>query len=239
MEKFKVTLVIVIASILMIIGLVFFNHISKQYAEDKNKVKDDYSDVTNVPIIDAKLGSDIEITQPYLMKYTINKIGIWYLSEGYVSKVKSTDKSTIYTITSKDKKYKVEGSIGKDNDVYKKGDYVYFVGAINLSSGSLNMSMISNEKISLSTPEQVKIEDLAQHIEEIRTTEFIVQGYMVTDNEEYKLFESKTEYKKDAQAGNYFLLEMDKSFNYTGNAFVKLRCNINGTYNLNNCMLEE
>ena len=41
MEKFKVTLVIVIASILMIVGLVFFNHISKQYADDKNKVKDD------------------------------------------------------------------------------------------------------------------------------------------------------------------------------------------------------
>lgn len=241
MEKFKVALVIIIAAVLMIVGLIFFNNISAQYAEDKNKntVKDDYSDVTNVPVIDAKLGSDIEITQSYLMKYTINKIGVWYLSEGYVSKVKDTDKSTIYTITTKDKKYKIQGSIGKDNQVYKKGDYVYFVGTINLSSGTLNMSMISNEDITLSSPERMELDKLVKHIDEVRTTEFIVQGYFVTEGEIFKLFEDKTAYKENGQTSNYFLLEMDESFNYTGNAFVKLRCNINGTYSLNNCNLEE
>ena len=151
MEKFKCFLVILI---LLVVGFgiwFFFIKEDKDVTIDDSNPDYDMSDVTNVPVIDRKLGNDIEITQSYLMTYTVHKAGIWYMSEGYVSNVKVSNQSIIYTI--------------------------------------------SNE-----------------------------------DN-------SKSDYLDNSVAGNYFLLSMDESFNYTGNANVTLKCNINGTYNLRNCSL--
>lgn len=238
MDKLKGFLVIVI---LLIIGFgIWFVNVwltDKKMEEENPIVDNDYSDVTNVPVIDKKLGSDIKITQSYLMKYTVNKTGIWYKSYGKISNVKVTKNSIIYTFS--DGSNSIDGSIAKSDAIYEKGSNVYFVGTINLSEGNINLSTVSMEEIDYTSPVNMEISDLIKHVNNIRNTDFLIQGYLVTDNDEYKLFDSKDDYKDDASAGNYFLLSMDKDFNYTGNAFVTLRCNVNGTYKLRNCSLEE
>lgn len=235
MDKLKGIIVIFVAAIIVGIGLVFF--LNSNIDLEEVPTDNDYSDVSNVPVIDGKLGSDIKITQSYLMKYTINKTGVWYMSYGTVSKIKVTDKSVEYTFSDGDNS--IKGSIAKSDGVYEKGSKVYFVGTINLSNGSINLSTVSKEKPGYSTPLEMELSDFIEHVNEVRNTDFLVQGYMVTDNDEYKLFDSKSKYKSDSSAGNYFLLSMDKSFNYTGNANVTLRCNIDGTYKLRNCKLEQ
>ena len=235
MDKLKGIIVIFVAAIIVGIGLIFFfNSIDKK--EDV-PIDNDYSDVSNVSIIDGKLGSDIKITQSYLMKYTINKTGVWYISYGSISKIKVTDKSIEYTFSNGNKS--IKGSIAKSDSVYEKGSNVYFVGTINLSDGSINLSTVSDEKIEYSTPVEMELSEFIEHVDNVRNTDFLVQGYMVTDNDEYKLFDSKSKYQSNSAAGSYFLLSMDKSFNYTGNANVTLRCNIDGTYKLRNCKLEQ
>ena len=72
---------------------------------------------------------------------------------------------------------------------------------------------------------------IIEHVDNVRNTDFLVQGYMVTDNDEYKLFDSKSKYQSNSDAGSYFLLSMDESFNYTGNANVTLSCNIDNLLN--------
>lgn len=237
MENLKGVIVIIITSVIVGISLFFFLNNDKQKNELKNNDINDYSDVSNVSVIDNKLGKDIKITQSYLMKYTINKTGIWYMSYGVISKINITDKSIIYTF--KDGKNSINGNIAKTDNVYEKGSKVYFVGNINLSNGELNLSNISYDKIEYSTGINIGLKELVEHINIVRNTDFLVQGYMVTDGKEYKLFDSKKDYQKNNIAGNYFLLSMDKSFNYTGNANVTLRCNINGLFNLRNCSLEQ
>ena len=238
MDKLKGFLVIVI---LLIVGLgIWFVSVcfSDKKTEENNPIVDnDYSDVTNVPVIDKKLGNDVKITQSYLMKYTINKTGIWYMSYGKISNVKVTKNSIIYTFS--DGRNSIDGSISKSDGIYEKGNNVYFVGTINLSDGIINLSTVSMEEINYSSPVNIEISELIKHVNDIRDTDFLIQGYLVTDNNEYKLFDSKDDYKDDSSAGNYFLLSMNKDFNYTGNAFVTLRCNIDGTYKLRNCSLEE
>ena len=235
MDKLKGIIVIFAAAIIVGIGLIFFLN-SNDELEDV-PIDNDYSDVSNVSVIDAKLGSDIKITQSYLMKYTINKTGVWYMSYGSISKIKVTDKSIEYTFT--DGNNSIKGSIAKSNGIYEKGSKVYFVGTINLGDGSINLSTVSDEKINYSTPVEMELSEFIEHINNVRNTNFLIQGYMVTDEEEYKLFDSKSKYQSNSEAGNYFLLSMDKSFNYTGNANVTLRCNIDGTYKLRNCKLEQ
>jgi len=236
MDKLKGFLVIVI---LLIIGLgIWFVGVcfSDKKIEEKNPIVDnDYSDVTNVPVIDKKLGNDVKITQSYLMKYTINKNGVWYMSKGKISNIKVTDKSIIYTFS--DGNNTILGSIVKTDGIYEKGSEVYFVGTINLGNGIMNLSTISTDEINYSSPVKIELSDLIKHVNDVRDTDFLIQGYMVTDEKEYKLYDSKKAYQKNDKAGNYFLLSMDKSFNYTGNANVTLKCNINGTYNLRNCSL--
>jgi hypothetical protein len=237
MEKFKGFLVILI---LLVVGFgiwFFFIKEDKDVSEFDSNPDYDMSDVTNVPVIDRKLGNDIEITQSYLMTYTVHKAGIWYMSEGYVSNVKVSNQSIIYTISNEDNSKSVMGTIVNDGTKYNKGDKVYFVGTINLSNGMLNLSTISNDVIDYSSPVERELNEFIDHIDNVRNTNFIIDGYMVTDNDEYKLFDSKSDYLDNSEAGNYFLLSMDESFNYTGNANVTLKCNINGTYNLRNCSL--
>ena len=60
---------------------------------------------------------------------------------------------------------------------------------------------------------------------------------MVTDGPEYKLYDSKENYKQDEEQGNFFLINWAKSFNYTGNSQVLLRCFIGDRYKLIGCEL--
>ena len=235
MDKIKGIIVIFVATIIVGIGLIFF--LDSNDNTEKVPIDKDYSDVSNVSVIDGKLGSDIKITQSYLKKYTINKTGVWYMSSGKISNIKVTDQSIIYTFT--DGTNSIKGSIAKSDGVYEKGTYGYFVGTINLSNGDINLSTVRDEVIDYSSPINIELSDLISHVSDVRNTDFLVQGYMITDEEEYKLFDSKSAYKNDNKAGNYFSLSMDKSFNYTGNANVTLRCNIDGTYKLRNCSLEQ
>lgn len=235
MDKLKGIIVIFVAAIIVGFGLLFFLN-----SDDNKKdvpVIDDFSDVSNVSIIDAKLGNDVKITQSYLMKYTINKTGVWYMSYGTIKDIKVTDKSIEYIFS--DGKKSIKGSIAKSDSIYEKGTNVYFVGTINLNNGNVNLSTVSVEKPEYTTPVEMDLSEFIEHIYSVLNTDFLVQGYMVTDNDEYKLFDSKSKYKDNSKAGSYFLLSMDKSFNYTGNANVTLRCNIAGTYKLNNCKLEQ
>lgn len=239
MGKFKEFIVIII---LIIIGFgmwFFFIKDDKNKSNYENETSYDMSDVSNVPVVDKKLGNDIEITQSYLMNYTIHKAGMWYMSEGYVTNIKINNESIIYSISNYDNSNSIKCSIVDDGTRYKIGDKVYFVGTINLSNGMLNLSTISNEGIDYSSPVEKELGELIDHINNIRNTNFIIDGYIVTDDKEYKLFDNKNDYLVDDSAGTYFLLSMDESFNYTGNANVTLSCNIDGTYNLRNCKLVE
>ena len=236
MDKLKGLIVILVAAIIVGIGLIFFYKFEDN-KKDEVPVDNDYSDVSNVPVIDGKLGNDIKITQSYLKKYTVNKTGIWYMSYGKISNIKVTDKSIVYTFSDGNKN--IKGSIAKSDGIYEKGNNVYFVGTINLSDGNINLSTVSMEEISYTSPVKMELKDLINHVDNVRNNDFLVQGYMVTDGDEYKLFDSKSDYQKNNKAGNYFSLSMDKSFNYTGNANVTLRCNIDGTYKLRNCSLEQ
>ena len=58
---------------------------------------------------------------------------------------------------------------------------------------------------------------------------------MFTDNNQYKLYDSKEKYKKDKSSGSYFLIDWKDKFNYTGNTRVTLKCLIDDTYKLKNC----
>ena len=235
MDKLKGIIVIFVATIIVGVGLIFF--LNSTDKEDDVPADIDYSDVSNVSIIDSKLGDDVKITQSYLMKYTINKTGVWYMSYGKIKNVKVTDKSIEYTFSNGNNS--IKGSIAKSDGIYEKGTNVYFVGTISLDNGHINLSTVSKEKPEYSTPVEMYLDELIEHIDNVMNTDFLVQGYMVTDNDEYKLFDSKSKYKDNSKAGSYFLLSMDKSFNYTGNANVTLRCNIAGTYKLSNCKLEQ
>ena len=66
---------------------------------------------------------------------------------------------------------------------------------------------------------------------------FVIDGYMITDKDRYKLFESKTDYEEDSSVGTYFTIGWKDKFEFTGNANVTLECKINGTYKLKDCVL--
>lgn len=88
-RKNKVTIIALISLIIMTGSVFFWNYISKKQASEKKEAPIiDVSDANNVPSVDAKLGSDIKITQSYLLNYTTKKSGIWYMSKAYVKDIK-------------------------------------------------------------------------------------------------------------------------------------------------------
>lgn len=240
MSKFKIFIICLISIIIMIGGVLFFNHIIDK---DKNKKEEektviDVSDANNVSIIDGKLGSETKITQGYLLNYTVRKSGIWYESSGYV-KAKKIKNSLCYIEVSEDKNstLKLTLTIDKDKCNVNKGDIVNFVGTIDINEGILELSKISKEEIGYSNVENIKLDDLIKNIELIRENVFVINGYMITDEDEYKLFDSKEAYEKNSSAGNYFLINWKEIFMYTGNQTVTIKCNLLSTYELKNCEL--
>lgn len=238
MSKLRVFISVIIVCLFIISGVMYFNHINKDNVEKNNEVNSDYSDVTNVPIIDEKLGEDVKITQAYLKKYVIKKSSLWYMSNGKISSIKSNEDGTTYKVISSNNKSLTLVTI-KDNEGLKKGDKVNFVGTISLSDGTINLSRISKEEISYSSPTIMDLDELIEHINTIKSNYFIVNGYMVTEGSTYKLYDNKDDYKSEETQSIPFELKWKNEFNLTGNANVTVKCLIGSTYILKDCVLEE
>ena len=121
----------------------------------------------------------------------------------------------------------------------KKGEYVNFVGTIDIETSSIELAKLSKDEIEYSNVIKIELDDLINNINLIRSNIFVINGYMVTDGDKYKLFDSKDSYLNNESAGNYFLINWKEKFNYTGNQAVTLQCNLLGSYKLNNCELKK
>jgi len=236
----KVVIISIIAIIIMLLSVFFWNHISKKQKTDEDTTNNtvDVSDADNVDIIDNKLGEDLQITQSYLLNYTRRKSTIWYMSEGSISSVSKDNKYSTIIIKDDDGNSLVT-SIANDKCNVKKNDHVYFVGTIDLASSSLELSKISLDKIDYKNVTEITLKDLVNNIKLVKDNYFIISGYMVTDGTKYKLFDSKNSYSKDSSAGSYFLISWKDEFNYTGNKGVTIKCKLEDTYKLNECILKE
>jgi len=239
MKKYKVLIIFIILIILMILGVLLWNRIidkqNKKLEEEKTKEVIDVSDVNNVNSVEKGLGEDIKITQKYLLNYVKYKSGTWYLSQGIIKSIKDDGINSIIKIT--DNENTIVTSISKDKVNVSKGDKVYFVGTIDLKDDSMDLAKISKEDINYNSAIKIEFNDLYNNIKQVKSNYFIVSGYLVTDNDKYKLYTSKSLYKEDSSS-NYFLIEWDGKFNYTGNQDVTIRCQISDTYKLGNCTLE-
>ena len=204
----------------------------KKEEKDNTSTEIDLSDVSNVSIIDAKLGDDIKITTSYLMTYITKKSGIWYMSEGIIKDINSSNGKTIYSITN-DSNTILKGSIDSEKEILKKNTKVYFVFTIDLSNGDLKLVKISNDPIDYNSVTNISFDDLYDNIKKLLNTKFIINGYMVTINDKYVLYDTKSDYEKESK--DYFVINWEGDPKYTGNAPVVLSCNINNIYSLKNC----
>ena len=179
----------------------------------------------------------MKITQGYLLNYTTNKSGIWYMSNAIVGSIKNKDDIAYITLNNEDKSLSMVAEIDKSKVTVDNGDDVNFVGTVDLETGYIELSRISKDTIVYSDVTEIEFEKLVNNIKTIKDNIFVVNGYMVTDGSKYKLYDTKSAYQIDEGAGNYFTIAWDKEFNYTGNANVTLECKINGTYKLKDCTL--
>ena len=60
MSKLRILISVILVSLFIVCGVLYFNYINKDNIEEGNNIDSDYSDVTNVPVIDAKLGEESE-----------------------------------------------------------------------------------------------------------------------------------------------------------------------------------
>lgn len=238
-KKNKILIIVVCALIIMILGVFFWNYISKKQSEDKNKLDNnsvDVSDVNNIDSVEAKLGEDVKITQGYLLNYTTKKSGIWYMSSGAVKNIIEDNKYSTITISSDDGKV-IKGTIATDKCDVKKEDFIYFVGTIDLKTMMLNLTKVDIEQINYKNVEEIELNDLVDNINLIKENYFIVHGYLVTDGDQYKLYDTKDAYKENEGFGSYFTLSWKEEFPYTGTKEVSVKCKIDDTYKLNECEL--
>ena len=242
MKISKMWLFIIIAILFMIGQVWFFNYTVNK---DKEKIEEpnvkipevDLSNASNVSTIDDKLGDDLVITQSYLMRYVIKKRGIWYQSSGYVKRiVNKNGTATINIVSEMNSNDYIKLYIDSSKCNVKNGDLVFFVGTINLDDASMNLALISNEEISYSNSTNINISDLINNVSLLKETKFIIRGYMVTDENVYKLYDSKDNYKNEER---YFVINWKDEFNYTGNQNVMITCVLGDGYNLKDCILNE
>ncbi len=242
-KKNKRYYIVLVVSILIIIGVVIGGSIlsKKKTQEVDTKQLVDVDDADNVSVVDEKLKQgDYRVTQKYLLNYTTHKGNVWYSSKALVTKIKYNGNNAVITLVDqKNKKNKILGYITKDEVKVKKNDKVFFVGSIDLSDGNINLAKISKEEIDYLNVVEIEYNDLYDNIYYLKNTYVYVSGYMVTDGPEYKLYDSKENYKQDEEKGNFFLLSWSKDFKYTGNAQVLLRCFIGDRYKLIGCELME
>lgn len=240
MKKTKLFIFCSISIVLMIFFVVFFNFVFKK-DDDKlltkiNNYSEDIGDYNNVSSIDAKLGDeDIKVTQSYLLNYTIKKGGTWYLSNGVVGSIKKISNECIINVSNEEQSLNL--TIDSSKCSVKRNDKVNFVGTIDIETGNLLLSRISTDEINYSSAINLNLNELINNINLVRNSFFVINGYMVTDGDKYKLYDSKESYIDNPDVGNYFNLNWKDNFGYTGNSDVTVRCNILDTFKLHNCEL--
>lgn len=236
----KALFISIISLFIMILLIPSWNYIIKKQNESKEKTTPEIQTENILPDIEDKFGAIIEINQNKLLKYTKEKRQIWYLSSGYVKNVNTTNSITTITFSStKESNNILKATIDSNKWEYQKGDTLNFLGSINLSNNELSLTKISKEPINYKNVIELQIDSLIENINKLKINYFMINGYMVTDNEEYKLYNSKESYKKDSSIGNYFTISWQDEFNYTGNQYVILKCKIEDTYKLNECELQQ
>lgn len=239
LNKYKIAIISIVALIIMLLGVLVWNKIIIEQNKEKEMTPIsepiDVSDVNNISSVEEKFGQPMKITQNYLLKYTTNKSGVWYMSKALVKNISYDGDNAIITFISEDEEYSIKGTIAKDKVDFKKGDLVNFVGSVEFSNRSLNLSNVSKNDIGYKDVSMINFNDLVISIDKALNNQFIISGYMVTDGSKYKLFESKNSYNKNDSVGNYFTLVWKDDFNYTGNANVTVQCYIGDTYKLINC----
>lgn len=233
----KRIIILIILLLLVICSIIIFICISnKNKVTHSNIEYQDYSDVSNVSVVDAKLGEDLDITQGYLMTYVTKKSGMWYMSKGYIKDVKEKDNKYIYTIgNDKNSKNVLIASISNDKDKISKNNEVNFVFTIDISNGNLKLTKISKDIINYNSVTNIDFNDLYDNINKLLSTRFRIKGYLVTVGSNYYLYDTKDDYSKESN--NYFKVNWDGEFLYTGNANVNIECNINNLSSLKNCKL--
>lgn len=235
MNNIKIFVGCLVALVVMLLGVLFFNKVSEKTEEESINSTSPILEYNNVSEIDSKLGQDIRISQSYLANYIIKKGSVWYRSEGTIQRI--TEKNNVNFITVEGQGVSITCLIDKEKFNYKKGDSVQFVGTIDLETGNIHLAKISTEEINYSSAKEMELKELVNHIEIVRNNVFTVSGFLVTEGNTFKLFDSKDSYENNNKAGNYFIIGFRGNFNYTGNQKVLLKCNINNSYSLKNCEL--
>ncbi len=243
-EKKKGLIILVITILIIVLVLVSGIIISNKKEKDALKNEEqvvNVEDSNNVSVVDEKLKQgDYRVSQSYLLSYTKNKGNVWYSSKGVVTKIKYKDNNALITISGEDdKSKKVIGFIDKEGLKIKENDVVYFVGSVDISDGNIILARISKEEIDYKNVVVMSLEDLSDNIYYLKNTYVIVSGYMITVGDKYKLYSSKSDYKKDEEYGSYFNIEWAKEFNYTGTSEVLLKCFIGDKYKLIGCEMEK
>lgn len=220
----------IVCLIIIIFIFIFIFYKNKKYEEDiiDNIVNDKF----DIDSIDNSLGSNIEISQDYLMDYIVKKSGIWYRSNGTISDIKKDNNKYIFKISNGNKKEYIIGYYDNKND-YKVNDKINFIFTIDLSNNSLKLLKISKDNINYNSVIDMSFDELFNHINKLNKTYFIVSGYLVTTKENYYLYKNKDMYEKNNK--DHFIIYWDGSPLYTGNANVKLICKINNLYSLKDC----
>jgi len=239
-KKYQALIVSIFLLIIMLLSVLIWNKIitKQNNLNEENSPTLDVSDANNIPSIEKKLGEDIKITQSYLLTYTRRKSNTWYYSKGYVKNIKIQDSKAIITFNSlNDNNLTITGTIDTEKWHYKKGDLLYFVGTLNLNTYDITLSKISDEEINYQNITEINLDEFINTIDKLKKNYFLISGYMITDQDKYKLFDSKESYKKDSSISTYFTLSWKNEFNFTGNQFVNIKCQIADTYKLKNCEL--
>ena len=160
-------------------------------------------------------------------------------SNGKVTKIISKDEDCYIHLKDDNSAEVLIAVIDKSKCEVKVGDYVNFVGTIDIENGQIKLSKISTEEINYNSSTKLELNELIDNIKLVKNTYFIVSGYLVTEGEVYKLFDSKDDYTENNKAGYYFKIKWDGSFGYTGKQQVSLKCNLSSSYTLVNCTLSE
>jgi len=237
----KLKLIIIIMAILFGVALVAWIRSNNRDTDLDNEELPtvDVSDVNNVDVVEARLDYKMKISQSYLLTYTTNKSGIWYMSKGIVANIKTDGVTAYITLTNESKTHKLVAEIPSKKVNIKTGDTINFVGTIDLETGNMELAKISKDIINYSNVTEMEFTKLVNNIKSVKNNIFVISGYMITDGDKYKLFESKTDYEEDSSVGKYFTISWKDKFNLTGNANVTVECQLNGTYKLKECVLVE
>lgn len=240
LKENKVVIISIICLVLLIGGVFLWNKIIKIQNEKKEETNNNVvlEDYNNIASVESKLGEDIKISQSYLLNYTAKKASLWYMSKAYVRSVKTSGTESVLILSdSMDSDLTITSTIESNKCNVKKGDLINFVGTLDLDTGNLELSKISIDPIDYKNVTEIEFSDLVNNFKLVKDNYFLVIGYMITDNDKYKLFDSKDDAQEENKIGKYFLIDWKDEFNYTGNQNVTLKCKIEDTYKLKECEL--